>query len=51
MIFNIDKETIPRGKIREIQLSRLRNLYRHVYANVPFCCHSFDEKGIEPSDV
>ena len=51
MIFNIDKETMPREKIREIQLSRLQDLCRRVYANVPFYHRSFDEKGIKPSDV
>ena len=51
MIFNIDKETMPREKIREIQLSRLQDLCRRVYANVPFYRRSFDEKGIKPADV
>ena len=51
MIFNIDKETMPREKIREIQLSRLQDLCRRVYANVPFYRRSFDVKGIKPSDV
>ena len=51
MIFNIDKETMPREKIREIQLSRLQDLCRRVYANVPFYRRSFDEKGIKPSDL
>ena len=51
MIFNIDKETMPREKIREIQLSRLQDLCCRVYANVPFYRRSFDEKGIKPADV
>ena len=51
MIFNIGKETMPREKIREIQLSRLQDLCRRVYANVPFYRRSFDEKGIKPADV
>ena len=51
MIFNIDKETMPREKIREIQLSRLQDLCRRVYANVPFYRRSFDEKDIKPADV
>ena len=51
MIFNIDKETMPREKIREIQLNRLQDLCRRVYANVPFYRRSFDEKGIKPADV
>ena len=44
MIFNIDKETMPREKIREIQLSRLQDLCRRVYANVPFYRRSFLKK-------
>ena len=51
MIFNIDKETMPREKIREIQLNRLQDLCRRVYSNVPFYRRSFDEKGIKPADV
>lgn len=45
MIFNIDKETMPREKIREIQLNRLQDLCRRVYSNVPFYRRSFDEKA------
>lgn len=51
MIFNIDKETMPREEIRKIQLSRLQDLCRRVYANVPFYRTSFDEKGIKPADI
>ena len=51
MIFNIDKETMPREEIRKIQLTRLQDLCRRVYANVPFYRRSFDEKGIKPADI
>ena len=51
MIFNIDKETMPREEIRKVQLDRLQDLCRRVYANVPFYRRSFDEKGIKPADI
>ena len=51
MIFNIDKETMPREEIRKIQLERLQDLCRRVYANVPLYRRSLDEKGIKPADV
>ena len=35
VIFNIDKETLPREDIEALQLRRLQDLCSRVYANVP----------------
>ena len=51
MIFNIDKETLPREDIEALQLRRLRDLCSRVYANVPFYRKRFDESGIKPGDI
>ncbi len=51
MIFNIEKETLPREDIEALQLRRLQDLCRRLYANVPFYRKRFDEVGISPADV
>ena len=51
MIFNIEKETLPREDIEALQLRRLQNLCARVYANVPFYRKRFDESGIKPGDI
>ncbi len=51
MIFNIEKETMPREEIEALQLRRLQDLCRRLHANVPFYRKRFDEIGITPADV
>lgn len=51
MMFNVDKEMLPREDLRALQLSRLRNLCERVYANVPHYRKAFDEVGVHPSDI
>ncbi|NDV28472.1 phenylacetate--CoA ligase family protein [Desulfovibrio sp. JC010] len=51
MIFDVDKETMPREELEELQLSRLKQLCERVYANVPFYANKFKEMGIEPKDI
>lgn len=51
MMFNVEKEMMPREDLERLQLSRLRNLCERVYANVPHYRKSFDEKGVHPSDI
>ena len=51
VIFNIDKETLPREDIEALQLRRLQDLCSRVYANVPFYRKRFDESGIKPGDI
>jgi len=35
----------------EYQNERLRKLITHAYENVPYYRHSFDEIGLQPSDI
>ena len=51
MLFDIKNETLPREELRKLQLQRLQDLCRRVYANVPFYKKRFDEMGIKPTDV
>ena len=51
MIFDIEKETLPREELEGLQLRRLQNLCSRVYANVPFYAKKFDEAGIKPDQI
>ncbi|WP_320169647.1 phenylacetate--CoA ligase [Maridesulfovibrio sp.] len=51
MIFDVEKETMPREELEELQLRRLKSLCERVYANVPFYNRKFKERGIEPGDI
>ncbi len=51
MMFNVEKEMMPREDLRVLQLSRLQNLCERAYANVPHYRKAFDEAGLHPSDV
>ncbi len=51
MIFNYDMETLPRERLEELQLRRLRDVCGRVYANVPFYRKKFEEAGITPHDI
>ena len=51
MIFNVDKETLPREDLTALQLVRLKNQCERVFANVPFYRKRFEEMGITPADI
>jgi phenylacetate-CoA ligase len=51
MMYDQDKETLPREDLEALQLRRLRTQCERVYANVHFYRKKFDELGIKPSDV
>lgn len=51
MIYDVDRETLPREELEALQLRRLQNLCERVYANVPHYRKRFDEAGIKPSDI
>ncbi|MFZ5647737.1 MAG: phenylacetate--CoA ligase family protein [Bacillota bacterium] len=44
-------ETMPREKLRELQLERLRSTLNRVYNNVPFYKNKMDQRGINPSEI
>ena len=51
MIFNVDKETLPRDALANLQFTRLKNQCERVYANVPFYRKAFDEVGVTPAQI
>lgn len=51
MLYNLEKETLPREDLEELQTKRLHNLCARVYANVPFYRKRFEEIGITPADI
>ncbi len=51
MFFQKDAETMPRAKIREIQLERLRYTVRYCYENVPFYKKKLDEASVTPDSI
>ena len=51
MVYDMERETLPRDEIESIQLRRLRQLVERVYYNVPFYRRKFDEAGVKPQEV
>ncbi len=50
-MFNKKMETVPRSKIKEIQLKKLKETVNLVYENVPFYQKKFKELKIKPADI
>ncbi len=51
MIFDVDKETLPREDLETLQLRRLKSLVERTYANVPFYRNKLDEASVKPADI
>ena len=51
MIFNVERETLPREDLETLQLRRLKDVCARVYANVPFYRRRFEECGLSPEDI
>ncbi len=51
MIFDVDKETLPREDLEALQLRRLKSVVERVHANVPFYRNKLDELGVNPADI
>lgn len=51
MYWDREIETMPREKLQELQLERLKATVERVYNNVPFYRRVLDEKGITPGDI
>ncbi len=51
MIYDVDKETMPREDIQALQLRRLKDVCERVYARTPFYTRKFDEAGVSPADI
>ena len=50
-LFNVKMETIPRNKLKEIQLERLKKTVHLVYENVPHYTKKFKDLKIKPADI
>ena len=50
-MFAPDVETMPRERLRVLQLERLRRVLHHAYANVAHYTRSFDAAGLRPSSL
>jgi phenylacetate-CoA ligase len=50
-LFNAKMETLPRAKIKELQLKYLKKTVRLVYDNVPYYTKKFKELQIKPEDI
>ena len=51
MIRDPEHEQIPRKKLEQLQLERLRTTVARVYEKIPFYRQSFEEKGVSPDDI
>ncbi len=51
MIWNPEYETLPRGKLKELQFTRLKATLKWAYERVPFYVKKFEEKGVNPKDI
>ena len=51
MIWNPEMETLPRDRLRAVQLDRLQRTARRVYESVPFYREVFDKHGVKPADI
>ena len=51
MIWNPNKECMPREQMRELQGKRLCKLVQYVYHNVPFYRHKMQEMDLTPDDI
>ena len=51
MFFQKDIETMPRQKLEELQLERLKHIVAYCYDNVPFYHKRLSEAGVTPDKI
>ena len=51
MIWNPEMETLPRDRLRALQLDRLQHTVRRVSEHVPFYREVFVKHGVKPADL
>lgn len=51
MYWNKSYECMPREKLKELQLERLKRMVARIYHDVPFYRNKFQENGVMPEDV
>ncbi len=50
-MYDVDKETLPREELEQLQLKRLKSLVERVYYTVPFYKRKFEEIGLRPEHI
>jgi len=50
-LFSPDVETMPRPRLKALQLDRLRHILLHAYTNVAHYRTRFDAAGVKPTDL
>ncbi len=51
MYWQTELETMPREKLEELQLEKLKETVDRVYRSVPFYRQAFEKKGFKPGDL
>ncbi|MGX9366146.1 phenylacetate--CoA ligase family protein [Desulfoplanes sp. PS50] len=51
MMYDVERETMPREELEALQTSRLTYLVDKLYHNVPFYREKFKEQGIKPEQI
>lgn len=51
MYWNKEMETLPKERLREIQLERLKKIVKYAYERVPYYRRRFEEVGLKPEDI
>lgn len=51
MFWNKEVETLPKEKLRELQLERLKKIVKYAYERVSYYRKKFDEVGLKPEDI
>lgn len=51
MYWEREHETMPRERLEQLQLERLRTMSKRVYRSVPFYRDAFRKRGLEPGDI
>ncbi|SDN28595.1 phenylacetate-CoA ligase [Desulfonauticus submarinus] len=51
MLYDVERETMPRDELESLQLKRLKYLVEKVYHNVPFYKKRFDELDLKPEHI
>jgi phenylacetate-CoA ligase len=49
--FNVEMETLPKDKLKKLQLERLQDIVKRAYTQNQFYRKLYDEAGVKPSDI
>ena len=51
MFWNKEIETLPKEKLRELQLKRIKEVVKYAYEHIPYYQKKFKEAGLNPEDI